>query len=572
MGKIPLFVWAAILALTVGASADESPASVAGLTHEEALRLGQRMYREGILSDGTPLKAVAMGDMSVAGSMYTCSDCHRRSGLGSVEGAVVTWPVTGKTLYEPRRRTGAWRPPENPAERLYGRRSLPRQHQAPDARPAYTDETLARLLRDGVDPTARALGPAMPRYILSDRDMAVMVHYLKHLSRDLSPGVDNNTLHFATIVSEGISPVDRDAMLRVLHAHIDAHNSQYRHEERRAKAGPFFHSEMNLRYRRFELDRWELTGPRETWRGQLEAYAKDRPVFALLGGMVQGSWAPVHRFCEEHRLPCLFPITDLPVISDTDWYTLYFSKGLYQEGEAAAAYLRQAGGIGPDARIVQVYRGGERGAAIARGFREAWAKLGGARPVERELADGETLSDRQWSDRGDSRGTTALLLWLDDGVEATLRVANATPSHLPVIFMSSSLLGGDTVRVPDRLREVVYLTYPYSLPGENASRQAAVEAYLESRKIPITSPRIQAKTWFLGTMLSKALREIRSEFYRDYFLEKMEMMPNQESSIAVYPRLTFGPDQRYASKGCYIVQLTKGPAPEFIKRSGWISH
>jgi hypothetical protein len=71
-------------------------------------------------------------------------------------------------------------------------------------------------------------------------------------------------------------------------------------------------------------------------------------------------------------------------------------------------------------------------------------------------------------------------------------------------------------------------------------------------------------------MVSKALREIRSEFYRDYFLEKMEMVANQESSIAVYPRLTFGPDQRYASKGCYIVQLTPGPNPEPVKRSDWV--
>jgi hypothetical protein len=78
--------------------------------------------------------------------------------------------------------------------------------------------------------------------------------------------------------------------------------------------------------------------------------------------------------------------------------------------------------------------------------------------------------------------------------------------------------------------------------------------------------------WFLGVMLSKTLREMRSEFYRDYFLEKLDMMTTQESSIAVYPRLTFGPDQRYASKGSYIVQLTPGPSPELVKRSDWVSH
>jgi len=38
----------------------------------------------------------------------------------------------------------------------------------------------------------------------------------------------------------------------------------------------------------------------------------------------------------------------------------------------------------------------------------------------------------------------------------------------------------------------------------------------------------------------------------------------------VYGRLSFGPGRRYASKGCYIVKLSKGPKPELIRMSEWV--
>jgi hypothetical protein len=50
------------------------------------------------------------------------------------------------------------------------------------------------------------------------------------------------------------------------------------------------------------------------------------------------------------------------------------------------------------------------------------------------------------------------------------------------------------------------------------------------------------------------------------------MMVDQDYAIAVYPRLTFGTGQRYASKGCYIVQLGKGQKPALIRKSDWVIH
>jgi hypothetical protein len=61
-----------------------------------------------------------------------------------------------------------------------------------------------------------------------------------------------------------------------------------------------------------------------------------------------------------------------------------------------------------------------------------------------------------------------------------------------------------------------------------------------------------------------------SNFYRDYMLDIIGMCDDMKDSP--YERLSFGPGQRYASKGCYIVQLTSGANPAVVKKSAWVTH
>jgi len=50
------------------------------------------------------------------------------------------------------------------------------------------------------------------------------------------------------------------------------------------------------------------------------------------------------------------------------------------------------------------------------------------------------------------------------------------------------------------------------------------------------------------------------------------MMVDQDYAIAAYPRVSFGPNQRYASKGCYVVQLSSGEDPQLRPVSDWITY
>ncbi|TKB07280.1 amino acid ABC transporter substrate-binding protein [Desulforhopalus sp. IMCC35007] len=552
------------------AQADEL---IEGYTHEEVLRLGEQMYREGILPSGEPMEALVMGDIPFDGRMFTCDDCHQRSGLGSEEGTVITWPTNGKELFAPRRRTGAYRPPAAEEGEQGGRRELPEYYQVADVRPAYTDKSLARLLRVGIDPTGRRLDPIMPKYRLSSKNLAILTYYLKHLSSEMSPGVDDTTIHFATVIDTSVSDVRRSAMLSVLQAHIDAHNSLSRHEDKRAASGPFYKSEKHKAYRKLNLHIWELTGPSETWREQLEHYYDEQPVFALLGGIAEGSWKTIHSFSEDLKIPTIFPITDRPEISNSDWYTLYFSKGYYQEGESVAKYVRSQLGVSGDFRVVQLYsKNNPKAVEMSAGFDSTWQQMGGLTGQKLLFMQGDVVRENVWKEVFKDDTPVVLLFWVDDSDKDLYLRLEEYRNKVAMVFTSASILNNDFSSISDTLRTKILVTYPYSMPESETRSRFSVERWLKARKIPLTDFDIQAKMYFLGWMLPGAIKNMRSEFFRDYFLEGFDMMIDQDYSIAVYPRLTFGPGQRYASKGCYIVKLSSGTSPEMTPVNDWVTY
>jgi hypothetical protein len=528
------------------------------MTRDEALRAGERIYREGVLPSGKPLQAVVKGDVPVDGRMFSCVHCHLRSGLGAIEGPIVVRPITGPKLFKPLRRAAE--------------KNVPTWDEVPpwldggELRPAYSEETLARAIRAGIDPAGRLLDDTMPRYRLDQHEMAIVTFYLKNLSAQPSPGVDETTMRLATVVSEDVAREDREAMLATLEAHVRDRNAQSRRPEARAQRGTFTMKDMYAAFRRVELLTWELRGPRATWPGQLTEHLRRSPVFALVGGIVSGDWGPVEEFAEANHLPALMPVTDLPGSMEGQWYTLYVSKGLRGEGEAAARFL--AARVGPSVLPIQVSRDVPGSRAVGDGFRAVWRKLGRRAPLELRLGAAEPLRAEQLAELRRASPEAAILCWLGrDDMPAVAAAAPADPGA--TIFVASGLLG-ESPTLPETLRSSVYLTYPWALPSEAQKKRALVEGWLRVKKIPVIRPRIQAQMYLLGSLLFEALLQMRSNFYRDALLDAVDTMRDQSYPVAFYPRLSFGPGQRYAAKGCYVVQEAEGPEVGLTARSPWV--
>ena len=558
-----LVILTVLMLTTASVLADQSE-TIAGVPAAEAHRLGEQMYRNGLLPSGKPMQALVQMDIPVEGTMFSCQNCHLRSGLGVIEGTIITLPTNGAKLFRTYR-SGA------EIDTIPARRLLAKPFQGKDLRPAYTDESLAAALSHGTDPNGREFDWTMPRYLFNAQESEIMVNYLKTLSVEYSPGVDNEALRFATVVAEGVPQADQDAMLLTLESVVNDRNVQSRNQESRSRKGPFYKQDKFSAYRRTVLDVWELKGPRETWRDQLTAYYQKAPVFAMLGGIVTGGWSPVHEFCEAYEIPCIFPITDLPALNDDDWYTLYFSKGFYQEGEAAARYLHS---LNPAENfpIVQVFTDSDESRLLAEGFRQTWKMLDGTLLLDQEVDAKVLNSDLYWKGLSKSYPKAIFAVWTGpEGVQAVSSILSEQSNH-KAILLSTSLLGEKSTALPENLRDLVYMTYPYRLPGQKVAIEKTVRTWLQNHKIPVTNIDIQAKIYFLGWMLTGVTRMMSDDFYRDYFLDVFDMMHDENYAIANYPRVSFGPGQRYASKGCFVVKLSKGPSPELVPVSGWVVH
>lgn len=541
----------------------------AGSPAAEKIRLGEQMYREGILPSGEPLRAYVKGDIPVPGTAFSCVSCHLRSGLGSVEGGVFTPPTNGDKLFQP--------------FQLLFKGLEQKYFPLPPRRPAYTDATLAEVIRSGATPTGGTLNDVMPRYLLEDEDMALLLSYLKGLSSHYSPGVSATTLHFATVITDEVSPEERTAMLAPLEQYIAIKNNQARayrapgNKSRQMAENMLVSKELATRT--LTLSRWILKGSPETWRKQLEEYNRKDPVFALLGGISSGEWKPIHDFSEANRIPCLFPITDLPVISETDWYTLYPSKGYYQEGEAAARYLHTDGVLPQGAAVVQIVRDSPEGRALAAGFRQTWLDSGNGAPLTVLLKAGQTVTKGILRTATGKKNVAAVMVW--DGPESvpalqSLAVAGKRP--LP-LFVSARYLGEKLWTLPEQIRPFTYIAYPYTFALSvtysamgNAKLQEDQHQTLGQADVTIKNhaQEIASLDTTLTQIVTMALMDLRGNYYRDNFFDVIGMIADQPSSV--FGRLSFGPGQRYASKGCYIVQLTKGPRPELVKKSGWVIH
>lgn len=544
-------------------AAEEKPqAMIGGVTPEEAMRLGEKMYREGLLPSGAPMKATVKGDVPVDGSMFTCVSCHLRSGFGISEGQVRTPPIDGTRLYSPVSKFKDAFLVGQAAEGIGGK----------FFRPAYTDETLADCIEGGVDSANRQLSSVMPLYPLGKSEMAIMVYYLKKLSVGLEPGVTETTLRFATVITEEVPKEAREAMLVPLQNFIknwripDRMRRIMRAELQRQEGG------VGRELRTLTLSVWELKGPPETWRDQLEQYYRKGPVFALLGGISTKEWSPVHRFCEELNIPAIFPLTDLPVISGSDWYTAYLSKGLNQEGEAAARYLHSNDDLAKGQAIVQVYRDAQTGAALAKAFSETWEGLGHKAPKAVVVKGDEAVPEDLWTRVDKMHKQAVVLLWLNDRDFPNLTLLAKGQPRPALVMASYGMLGQKFNSLPESERGTLYLTYPYALPEESKGCRLQIGNSVKGQSVPLNQREQALKMNALIQVLPGALSRLRTFVYRDYLLELIEATSDFESGLIPYSRLSFGQGQRYASKGCYVVQLGAGEKPKLIKRSEWVIH
>ena len=509
-------------------------ASWAGPLETAGDSVGAAIYRHGVLPNGSSLTGSRDSGTTVVGDVAACVSCHRRSGLGNVEGDVVIPPVIAKYLYRSRAaNTDDMALPHVPGW-------VPHNW-------TYTDETLATAIRTGVRPDGQKMNPLMPHYALDDAAMSVLIRYLKELTSQPVPGVTETTLQFATIVTPDADPVEKKAMLEVLDRFFAIQEKVIAAETRPLRAT----REITYRVtRRWQLHVWELTGAPQTWERQLEQHMNVEPVFAVISGLGRYDWRPIHRFCEHNAIPCLLPNIDLPVVAESDFYSVYYSRGVLLESDLIAARLTGEG-VPHFRRLVEVFRTNDIGAAAAADL-EARARAAGLKVVRRELPLAKP------GGAGDFKAALAgigpkdaLTLWLRPTDLASL------PGRPPTtnVYASGIMAGLEAAPLPAAWRPDTHLTYPYDAPEQRRVRMNFPLGWFKVQGIAVTSERVQTDTYLSCVILSETLGHMLDSFVPDFLLERMEMMLSRRLVNGYFPRLGLAPGQRFASKGGYLVHL-----------------
>lgn len=514
--------------------------------------VGESIYRRGVLASAAPLQGTRPGSPGLAGAEAACVNCHRRSGLGSGEGTLTIPPVTGQYLF--RARGTAQEPMLHGHGKTLGHRE------------AYTDATLARAIREGVDSTGRPLDPLMPRFALVDADMGELIGYLKTLGTRPTRGVTATELHFATVITPDADPAKRQGMLDVLNAYFNEKNSvPFSPSTQREGEGKNTNDTgLSLAQRHWRGHVWELTGPAAGWREQLEKDFAREPVMALLSGIGGAVWGPVHDFCESAQLPCLFPNVEVPTVADGDFYSIYFSKGVLLEAgliarQVSTSLQGKAGGT-----VLQIYRAGDSGEAATKALAEALQ--GSGIKVRSKMLPANGLGKGLGQALHGATSTDALVLWLRP---ADLAVLGEAPAAPPAVFLSGLMGGLEQAPLPASWRAHARMTYPVDLPDRRMVRVDYPRGWLLLRRIPIVALQTQADTYLACGILTETLGHAGEVADPNYWVELIQESLDHRILTGYYPRLTLAAGQTLASKGGYLVRFADPSGPKLVADGDW---
>ena len=523
------------------AASRQSPASAA------QLQAGEQLYRQGVLPSGNPLVAQREGAEPMQGRAAACVNCHLRSGLGTVEGRILIPPITAKYLLRPVGAGAATmtQPPIN------GRGPL---------RSRYSAGTLARAIREGIDPDGRKLDYLMPRYSLDEASMSATIAYLMHLDRGPVPGVGSETLDFATIITPDADAIERQGMLDVLGHCFGANDASHARQASLQRA-------PGMRIppgRVWRLHVWQLTGPPESWEQQLLQHFAAEPVFAVISGLGRENWDPVHRFCQAHSLPCVLPNVDLPVVAENNFYPLYFSKGILLEAQIIASRLQPLPGSAPR-HVIQVFRDDDIGSAGAAALREASAASGlqwRDRPIKPDAPASELTRVLNEADPED-----AIVLWLRP---RDLKDLPQTPPPAAAVFISGLMADLEQAPLPSAWRSVARMSYPLELPTLRALGTGFAQGWFAYYGVPVVAERVQTDTYLTCEILAEAAGHMLNNWVPDRLVELIEIELGHRLVNGSYPRLGLAPGQRFASKGGYLARFVDATGTRLVADGDWI--
>ncbi len=555
----PAATW--VLAASLPLTAILGPAAETPIPSDPQEDIGRRIYREGRLADGSPLRAIRPEGFVLEGEQAACVTCHRESGMGSVEGSLelslLVPPVAGPLLFAPARFAGTflneghhWVPNKAWARAL--------------TRGAYDDGSLARALREGLDPDGQPLIAPMPRYALDESSLSALAAYLRGLGAAPAPGVETDGLHLATVVTP-------DAPIRA------------------GRGGDRGAAGLGGRFPGLR----QTLGP-----ASLGAVGPVRDLVRAVGGPLSGAAGLRHpvrgRWC---RMAAGTPL--LRGAPGPLYPAIPGGRPRGRSGLLFALLLPRGHPGGAAARRPLACRvPGARGqAATHRSDVQRRRRAAGRRGLDRALGtEAQPESPRRFRPTAPAAGldalgeATALALWLRPEEIALLVAAMPEGPGSGPLYLSSLLAPPESLALPPAWKArvtFVSLFDDLGLQGEIARLRLA--HWLDRQELETGGDlRPRADAYAAAYLLTRALGEIRGQearrpgvpLSREHLLEALEQEVNKyadgtplvdpDSHVAFYGRMSLGPRQRMAARGGALLRFMSPESHRLVAVTGRI--
>lgn len=496
---------------------------------DQALR-GKRIYVAGESESGSPINAiVSRGGASIAASILPCVGCHGDDGKGRPEGGVVPSDVTWTRL------TAAYG-----HEHDYGR-----------SHPAFDERSVAIAIIAGEDPAKNSLDTAMPRYDMSEADMADLIAYLQHIEDDLDPGLNEDTIRVGSILPvEGSLQGLGTAMRQVLDAYFADIN---------ASGG--------IHGRNIELVVTDYQPDMAQGGWQVRDLLQQQSVFAMVSGYAAGIESQIAELAEELEVPMIGPHTQLPREGNgLDRHSFYLTGGLIQQ---AAVLARHGGSTNP---------GGGRKIAVVRPVGQIYDIA--QERVQAELeARGDTVTlplmyQPPFFDATDvaqvlsTKGIDTVMFF---GPAANLKRLTGEANELdwhPDILFPGVFAGKGMFEISEQFKGRVLVAYS-SMPSDHTARGVEqFEKLHNDHGIDYRFSAAQISAYVAAEVLVESLKRAGRALSREKLLTALESLSDFQPGLM--PPISYNRSRRIGAFGGYVVRLDL-QNHKFGEASNWIS-
>jgi ABC-type branched-subunit amino acid transport system substrate-binding protein len=510
------------------ALAQSSPTSSSNaLTLQE--QRGKTIYQRGVSSSGREIIAL-MGEIEVPASTLTCAGCHGAQGEGKTEGGVTAGQLTWAHLTKPYGHI-------HPGGRKHG---------------PFNELSFTRAVMSGSDPAGNPLLVPMPRYRMTQEEMADLIAYVKHLSADSDPGVTEQKIIVGSVVpNRGPLAETGAAMHDVLTAYFNEINDR----------GGIYNRKIELRVVDSRTDAGATAAA-------VEEFAAREQVFAFVGGLSAGADKELAALAAGREIPFVGPGTLLPVASiPVNRQVFYLQPGVVEQARALVNFAASRQGLTKMRAAVVAYES-ELTLAASAACEEKAKKIGWAN-IDRYSYRAGGFDASQLVRKLGSAGTGVVFFFGHSGDEAAFIKEATAAKWTPHVFFLGALVGRDLLSTSSQeFANKIFLAFPTVPEDITPGGMSELRALHEKYKIAPRHVASQLAAFAAAKVFTEALKRAGQGVTREKLIAALENFYEFETGVA--PRLTFGPNQRVGATGAYIIGIDAGKK-QVITIGGWVS-